>query len=119
MHARLSERLTPYGDAWSAPPPSTLTAAQDLVLLNKSVTEQAAMIAYNNDFKLMMVLALCAIPLAACQSDRVTGAASLPSAVDRTRDRGLREPGDRCAARRDIAPARRRALGRDAVAFRR
>jgi hypothetical protein len=28
-----------------------------------SVTEQAAMIAYNNDFKLMMLLSLAAIPL--------------------------------------------------------
>jgi DHA2 family multidrug resistance protein len=27
------------------------------------VTEQAAMIAYNNDFKLMMALSLAAIPL--------------------------------------------------------
>jgi DHA2 family multidrug resistance protein len=31
--------------------------------LNASVTEQAAMIAYNNDFRLMMVLSLAAIPL--------------------------------------------------------
>ena len=28
-----------------------------------SVTEQAAMIAYNNDFKLMMLLSLAAVPL--------------------------------------------------------
>jgi DHA2 family multidrug resistance protein len=31
--------------------------------LNATVTEQAAMIAYNNDFKLMMLLSLAAIPL--------------------------------------------------------
>jgi DHA2 family multidrug resistance protein len=31
--------------------------------LNATVTEQASMIAYNNDFKLMMVLSLAAIPL--------------------------------------------------------
>jgi len=31
--------------------------------LNATVTEQAAMIAYNNDFKLMVVLCLAAIPL--------------------------------------------------------
>jgi DHA2 family multidrug resistance protein len=31
--------------------------------LNATVTEQAAMIAYNNDFKLMMVLSLAAIPM--------------------------------------------------------
>jgi DHA2 family multidrug resistance protein len=34
-----------------------------LVGLTATVTEQAAMIAYNNDFKLMMVLSLAAIPL--------------------------------------------------------
>ena len=31
--------------------------------LNATVTEQGSMIAYNNDFKLMMVLSLAAIPL--------------------------------------------------------
>jgi DHA2 family multidrug resistance protein len=31
--------------------------------LNASVTEQASMIAYNNNFKLMMLLSLAAIPL--------------------------------------------------------
>jgi MFS transporter, DHA2 family, multidrug resistance protein len=31
--------------------------------LNAAVTEQAAMIAYNNDFKLTMLLSLAAIPL--------------------------------------------------------
>jgi MFS transporter, DHA2 family, multidrug resistance protein len=31
--------------------------------LNATVTKQAAMIAYNNDFRLMMMLSLAAIPL--------------------------------------------------------
>jgi DHA2 family multidrug resistance protein len=31
--------------------------------LNATVTQQAAMIAYNNNFKLMMLLSLAAIPL--------------------------------------------------------
>jgi MFS transporter, DHA2 family, multidrug resistance protein len=31
--------------------------------LNATVSEQAALIAYNNDFKLMMPLSLAAIPL--------------------------------------------------------
>jgi MFS transporter, DHA2 family, multidrug resistance protein len=34
-----------------------------LAALNATVTEQGSMIAYNNDFKLMMVLSLAAIPL--------------------------------------------------------
>jgi len=31
--------------------------------LNATVTQQAAMIAYNNDFRLMMMLSLAAIPV--------------------------------------------------------
>jgi DHA2 family multidrug resistance protein len=40
-----------------------LAGPHGLAALNATVSEQAAMIAYNNDFKLMMVLTLCAIPL--------------------------------------------------------
>jgi MFS transporter, DHA2 family, multidrug resistance protein len=60
MHARLAEQVTPYGDAlhlhadWSG--------AAGLAGLDALVTRQAAMIAYNNNFKLLMVLALCAVP---------------------------------------------------------
>jgi MFS transporter, DHA2 family, multidrug resistance protein len=63
MHSRLSEWITPYRDVvrsqWLAafPTPGALKA------LNESVTAQAAMIAYNNDFKFMMMLRLCSIPL--------------------------------------------------------
>ena len=32
-------------------------------MLNGQVTQQATMIAYNNDFKLMLILSLVAIPL--------------------------------------------------------
>jgi DHA2 family multidrug resistance protein len=59
MHARLAEQVTPYGHALS-PHAST---PQGLAMLNHMVTEQAAMIAYNNDFMLMMILTLCAVPL--------------------------------------------------------
>jgi DHA2 family multidrug resistance protein len=59
MHARLSESITPYFDPWHAAAPTV----RDAAIINHTVTNQAAMIAYNNDFKLMMLLALCAIPL--------------------------------------------------------
>ncbi|MEO6928186.1 MAG: MDR family MFS transporter [Casimicrobiaceae bacterium] len=59
MHARLAEQVTPYGDAFRG---HALTA-QNLSMLNHGVSRQAAMIAYNNDFKLMMILTLCAVPL--------------------------------------------------------
>jgi DHA2 family multidrug resistance protein len=65
MHSRLAEQITPYGDVLHLQPPSALSTAHGLATLNAGVTGQAAMIAYNNDFKLMMVLTLCAIPLVA------------------------------------------------------
>jgi DHA2 family multidrug resistance protein len=39
------------------------TDGRALAVLNEAVTRQAAMIAYGNDFKLMLVLTLAAIPL--------------------------------------------------------
>ena len=63
MHSRLGEQLTPYNDVLHAQSPTALPATHGLAMLNHSVNEQAAMIAYNNDFKLMMVLTLCAVPL--------------------------------------------------------
>jgi MFS transporter, DHA2 family, multidrug resistance protein len=60
MHARLGENVTPYLDPWH---PAIAATARDIVMLNRTITSQAAMIAYNNNFKLMTILALCAIPL--------------------------------------------------------
>ncbi len=65
MHARLAESVTRFSPAvharlaGAAGTPSTPLLAG----LNAEVTQQAAMIAYNNDFKLMLVLTLCAVPL--------------------------------------------------------
>jgi DHA2 family multidrug resistance protein len=62
MHLRLGEQITPYSDVFHSNG-RTLTTTHGLAMLNHSVNDQASMIAYNNDFKLMMVLTLCAIPL--------------------------------------------------------
>ena len=64
MHSSLAEHVTPYGDFMHLQSAATATA-QGLAMLNQAVTRQAAMIAYNDDFKLMMLLTLCAIPLVA------------------------------------------------------
>ncbi|HTV98644.1 MAG TPA: DHA2 family efflux MFS transporter permease subunit [Steroidobacteraceae bacterium] len=61
VHASLAEHLTPF---------SALVRAQmaegqglrGLAALNAQVTQQAAMVAYDDDFKLMMWLSLAAIP---------------------------------------------------------
>ncbi|OIQ92180.1 multidrug export protein EmrB [mine drainage metagenome] len=66
MHARLAEQITPYGsDGLHALPHLALSTTSGLARLNELVSGQAAMIAYNDDFKLMMILTLCAIPLIA------------------------------------------------------
>jgi len=74
MHARLAERLTPFAD----PRPSNLlSGVQDLAALNENVTAQSMMIAYNNDFKLILVLVLCSLPLV--MLFRVSGAVKADS----------------------------------------
>jgi DHA2 family multidrug resistance protein len=60
MHSRLAENITPYFNPWHPAPPTTAVGAQ---MVNHAVTNQAAMIAYNNDFKLMMIMTMCAAPL--------------------------------------------------------
>jgi MFS transporter, DHA2 family, multidrug resistance protein len=63
MHATLGEHVTRYSAILRAQLPSGSPSLRTLAGLNATVTEQAAMIAYNNDFKLMMLLSLAAIPL--------------------------------------------------------
>jgi DHA2 family multidrug resistance protein len=53
-----------------------------LAALNGLVSSQAAMIAYNDDFKLMMVLTLCAIPLVALLRRAVPTKDSAPVAME-------------------------------------
>ncbi len=63
MHARLAERVTIFNPAAQARLMGTASSSQALAGLNAEVTQQAAMIAYNNDFKLMLVLTLATVPL--------------------------------------------------------
>jgi DHA2 family multidrug resistance protein len=65
LHASLGEHITPYDLASN---PAAIAAhveignAKGIAALNAMVTNQAAMIAYIDDFRLMMVLTLCTIP---------------------------------------------------------
>ncbi|VTU37261.1 DHA2 family efflux MFS transporter permease subunit [Variovorax sp. PBL-E5] len=61
MHSRLAEQVTPFSDILHSQ--AAISTTEGLAALNQMVSGQAAMIAYNNDFKLMMVLTLCAVPL--------------------------------------------------------
>jgi DHA2 family multidrug resistance protein len=63
MHSTLAEHVTAYSPSVRARVPNGLPTLQILAGLNATVTRQAAMIAYNNDFKLMAMLSLASIPL--------------------------------------------------------
>jgi DHA2 family multidrug resistance protein len=63
LHASLAEHVMPYGDGLRPSLAALAADSRGLAGLNDTVTRQAAMIAYGNDFKLMMVLTLASIPL--------------------------------------------------------
>jgi DHA2 family multidrug resistance protein len=63
-HAILGEHLSPFAFSLpSLPPELSPATAQGLALLNAEVTRQAAMIAYLQDFRLMMWVTLAALPM--------------------------------------------------------
>ncbi|HWB45038.1 MAG TPA: DHA2 family efflux MFS transporter permease subunit [Hyphomicrobiaceae bacterium] len=65
MHARLAEVVTPFNLGLADPAAEPLNPATDMgrALLDQLVTQQATIIAYANDFKLMMIMSLLAFPL--------------------------------------------------------
>jgi len=66
MHARLTESVTPFNNALQMPDvASHLNMQSDMgrALLDVIVTQQAAMIAYINDYKVLMALTLAMVPL--------------------------------------------------------
>jgi DHA2 family multidrug resistance protein len=66
VHSRLVENLRPDNPLLQPPylpAPFGLTTQGGLAALNAEVTRQAAMVAYVNDFKMMMLVALLALPL--------------------------------------------------------
>jgi MFS transporter, DHA2 family, multidrug resistance protein len=62
-HASLAQHVTPFSPLMHAQFPGGVPTLQRLSALNAQVTEQAAMIAYNDNFKMMFWLSLAAIPL--------------------------------------------------------
>jgi DHA2 family multidrug resistance protein len=66
MHAHLAEYVTPFNNAMQAPPVSSIldmSTAAGRALMEQIITQQAAIIAYANDFKLLMWLTMATIPL--------------------------------------------------------
>ncbi|RFC68588.1 MULTISPECIES: DHA2 family efflux MFS transporter permease subunit [Mesorhizobium] len=63
-HSELSAGLTPYNPNLAAALPKAITGdPATLSQLDQLVNQQSAMISYVNDFKLMMIVTLCAVPL--------------------------------------------------------
>ena len=60
-HADLAANVTPFNPAMQ--PILSTGSIYDMAVLNQSITQQASMIAYLNDFKLMFVATLLVIPL--------------------------------------------------------
>ena len=66
VHARLVEGLRPDNPLAQAPylgAPFSLSTPGGMAALNAEVTRQAAMVAYIDDFKLIMLIALASLPL--------------------------------------------------------
>jgi DHA2 family multidrug resistance protein len=66
VHSRLVEGLRPDNPLAQAPylaAPFSLSTPNGMAALNAEVTRQAAMVAYIDDFKLIMLIALGAVPL--------------------------------------------------------
>jgi len=66
MHARIVEGVTPFNNALQMQDvTASLNVNSDLgrAILDEIVTQQAAMIAYLNDFMLLMILTLAMVPL--------------------------------------------------------
>jgi MFS transporter, DHA2 family, multidrug resistance protein len=86
MHARLAESVTPFNQALADPSAAMLDPNTDMgrALLEQIMTQQATIIAYNNDFKLMMAMTLLAFPLILLIRVQALGAGrpTTPAAVD-------------------------------------
>jgi len=66
VHASLAQHVTPFNPAFQAPMVQqfwNLQTAKGLAALNAEVTRQAAMIAYLDDFKAIMVMTFILVPL--------------------------------------------------------
>lgn len=64
-HAELGEAINPFNpNLWAASPAAASGDLTALARLNGLVSQQAMMISYLDDFRLMMLVTMCAIPLA-------------------------------------------------------
>jgi MFS transporter, DHA2 family, multidrug resistance protein len=79
-HSQLVEHVTPFNDAMRLPDALGLAGRSlgNLAALDGLVTQQAAIMAYSNDFLLMTLVSLCAFPLLALIRSAKTAPAAKP-----------------------------------------
>ena len=82
MHTRLAEHITLFGGQLHPAAPYNFSTPQGLAALNASVTRQAQMIAYNNDFKLLLILSAAILPLVLLLKPPRRGESSAPVIMD-------------------------------------
>jgi MFS transporter, DHA2 family, multidrug resistance protein len=65
MHAHLTEFATPFNNALAMPDAAMLNLGTDTgrAMMDRLINQQATIIAYANDYKLLMYLTLATIPL--------------------------------------------------------
>ena len=83
MHARLAESITPFNQGLTDPSAAMLDPRTETgrALLEQLMTQQATIIAYANDFKLMMVMTILAFPLILLIRVRGLGLRPAPAAA--------------------------------------
>ena len=85
VHSRLVEQLRPDNPLAQAPyllSPYSLSTTTGIAALNAEVTRQAQMVAYIDDFKLMMVIAFLVAPLLLLLHNPRGGSAPSPAAAE-------------------------------------
>jgi len=101
VHSRLVEHLRPDNPLAQAPhlmPPFSLTTPAGVAALNTEATRQALMVAYIDDFKLMMIIIIAALPLYCCSAGRAPFPERRPSpSIDTCRAKN--RSGGFCCAR--------------------
>ncbi len=63
-HADISTAISPFNPNFTTLLPGAAKSLLTMAQVDAIVTVQALMISYINDFKLMMIITLCAMPLA-------------------------------------------------------
>ncbi len=79
VHSTLGEHLSRYGTTQLPAAPGGL---QSLAAMNAAVTQQASMVAYNDDFELMLILCVAAMPFVLLLRRGKSAAAAAPASLE-------------------------------------